>query len=179
MFALPTMPVRWTFPTAAGIAVLWLGCRLASLPQALSARSGVWSRAEIALTKPREWRVFANTGISPEEVAALGVLRPDGRLIAYGDLGRVPEAQRDYAELLLDMQHHRLRSLLYPNPSDTRRANSPDELRAMVGQPCAGEVVVADLSQTGEPLPVDQFTLLHEQRHDGILVRYWRRSTPR
>ena len=179
MFARPTMPARWTFSFAAGIAVLWLGCRLASLPAALSARSGVWSRVELALTKPCEWRVFASTGVSPEEVAALGVLGQDGRLIAYGDLGRVPDAQRDYAELLLDMQHHRLRSLLYPNPSDTRRANSPGELRAMVAEPCAGDVVVADLSQTGEPLPVEQFTLLHEQRHDGILVRYWRRSTPR
>lgn len=179
MFAPPTMPARWTFPTAAGIAVLWLGCRLVSLPGAVSARSGVWSRAEQALTKPREWRVFASTGISPDEVAALGVLGRDGRLIAYGDLGRVPDPQRDYAKLLLEMQHHRLRSLLYPNPSDTRSANSPDELRAMVAEPCAGEVVVADLSQTGEPLPVEQFTLLHEQRHDGILVRYWRRSTPR
>jgi hypothetical protein len=179
MFARPTMRARWTFPTTAGIAVLWLGCRLASLPQALSARSGVWSRAEIALTKPREWRVLASTGNSPQGVAALSVLGSDGRLIAYGDLGRVPEAQRGYAELLLDMQHHRLRSLLYPNPSDTRRANSPDELRAMVAEPCAGEVVVADLSQTGEPLPVEQFTLLHEERHGGILVRYWRRSTLR
>jgi hypothetical protein len=176
MFALPTMPARWTFPTAAGIAVLWLGCRLASLPHELSARSGVWSRAETALSKPHQWRVFASTGVSPEEVAALSVLAPDGRLIAYGDVGRVPDPDRGYAEVLLDMQHHRLRSLLYPNPSDTRRANSPDELRAMVAEPCAGEVVVADLSQTGEPLPVDRFTLLHEQRHGGILVRYWRRS---
>jgi hypothetical protein len=159
--------------------VLWLGCRLASLPTVLSARSGVWSRATQALTKPTQWRVLASTRISPEEVAALSVLGPNGRLIAYGDLGRVPEAQRGYAELLLDMQHHRLRSLLYPNPSDTRRANSPDELRAMVAEPCSGEVVVADLSQTGDPLPVEQFTLLYEERHGGILVRYWRRSTPR
>ena len=179
MFARPTMPARWTFPIAAGIAVLWLGCRLASLPDAVAARSGVWARAETALTRSTEWRVLANTGISPEELAALSVLRQDGRLIAYGDLGRVPDEQRSYAELLLDMQHHRLRSLLYPNPSDTRRANSPDELRAMVAEPCAGEVVVADLSQTGEPLPAEPFTLLHEQRHAGILVRYWRRSTPR
>ena len=163
-----------------GLAVVWLGARLVSLPTAAATELRTWPRVQTALTEPWEQRVFASTGIAREELAALRILGQDGRLVVFGDPAVVPPAQRDYAAFLLEQQHHRLRSLLYPHPSDTCAARNPEELRRALAAPCRGTVVVADLSLTGAPLPAaGSSQLLHEQHHPGILVRYWRWSPSR
>lgn len=163
-----------------GLAAAWLGARLLTLPAAVTTENRAWPRVMTALTGSWEQRVFASTGVAQEELVALRVLGQDGRLVVFGDPSVVPAAQRDYALLLLEQQHHRLRSLLYPRPSDTCTAKNPRELQDALSAPCAGAVVVADLSMTGAALPASgSWQLLHEQQHTGILVRYWRWSPPR
>ncbi|MGE3171092.1 MAG: hypothetical protein AB7O97_00615 [Planctomycetota bacterium] len=169
-----------------GFAVLGAAWLLVRVPPQLGpgweAVRAAWSAAgEVGWPAPELFEL--RFGLPPEDFELLQAEfdeRSAGRLLLYVPLEQLPEPMRlpvlERCSLLFEVLHN----LRYPAPHDVRLVESAAELQDAVAEPCEGPLLVADLGQRDERLPVAApFELLRERRSSGVRGRWWRREETR
>jgi hypothetical protein len=114
------------------------------------------------------------TGIPDDELSSLRAnLDERDRLLVFFPIDLEPHAAQPALVKMLEPRTQIYRNLLYPRPRDGRMCRSASEVARESSVPGAEDVVVVDLRQQGEDVPVDGATLVFERR-EGIRVRHWR-----